>query len=323
MKRSFRRAGHSVAQFSKPTWKPLQTEVKTEKGLKVGDCSCFTNHQGVHDLAVSFSGSGMMMIWQLGVAHSLSGNSAFMARVKRVHGTSGGACAGALFLLSREKILAAIEYYSSGKMWMEASLPRDLTHPHEALLKRTVQTLGLFPFKCRSRVGRRFVVHVTPRDWPLRNVCLQDFDHSVDVWDAVAASCCLAPTGHRMKDGRFYLDGGFSDPLPHDATLPTVTVSVFTGEGVDISPFMFKSVSSSDGGSTYVPRGDVDKSFVSSNTSPTPRTFRRFDVSLANLMSLFRGFVPPSKENAMKLFVQGQVDGEGFVSSLERKLQNH
>ena len=59
-----------------------------------------SRHHGTHNLALTFSGSGMMMVWQMGVASALRCDERFMARVARVLGTSGGACVGAMLLAS-------------------------------------------------------------------------------------------------------------------------------------------------------------------------------------------------------------------------------
>ena len=55
-------------------------------------------------LALSFSGSGMMMAYHFGVAAAIAEKSSLMDRVDRVHGTSGGAIVSLVLLEAPEAI---------------------------------------------------------------------------------------------------------------------------------------------------------------------------------------------------------------------------
>lgn len=100
---------------------------------------------------------------------------------------------------------AAVEHYVSGSLWREVSLPRDLIHPHDMLLRRTVARLGLLDANSHKTLRRRgFAAHVTPRAWPVENVGLCQFKDEEDVLSAISASCCLHPSGVRHR-GKQYL----------------------------------------------------------------------------------------------------------------------
>lgn len=102
---------------------------------------------------------------------------------------------------------AALAYYTSGKLWQDISLPHDLIWPHDGLLRRTVDALDLLPSSSiRSLASGRFLAHVTPRNWPLRNECLQDFSNRAEALAAISASCCFSPGGVEYR-GDYYLDG--------------------------------------------------------------------------------------------------------------------
>jgi len=202
-----------------------------------------------------------------------------MARVARVHGTSGGAICGSMLLSCPDRFDDAVAHFESGR-WLAGATPADVLAPHATLLRRAVRDLELRI--ASSELRGRFHAHVTefgrarrfaethaPPTWPnafdvlpggaaMRNVAVGDFRDDEEVIAAISASCCLSPGGVRFRDA-LYFDGGFSDPLPSDATLPTVAVSILSGVDVEICP---ESSSSSlgttlnDDGRPFRPHGE-------------------------------------------------------------------
>lgn len=207
-------------------------------------------------IALSFGGSGLMMLWQFGVASELAKSPKFLAHLQRVHGTSGGAIAGAIMLACPELFDKAVEYYCSGR-WLRGMAPHNLC-------RHAITDVGIEPRA--SALRNKFVPHAT-RLAPFRNVSL-DFDTDDDLVDAIAASCCLDPKGVTIR-GVTYFDGGFSDPLPVDRDLPTYAVSILQGPSL-LSP----------GNQPETPA-----------TSP-----RRYDLSLANAAAILEtALLPPRR----------------------------
>jgi len=268
-----------------------------------------------HDVALSFSGSGMMMVWQMGVASVMRSDPSFMARVQLVLGTSGGACVGAMLLASPPSAFAAaLHHYSSGAMWRSMKVPHDLLHPHDELMRRTVEHLRLLPEGTWRKLRGRFSAHVTPRSWPIRNVGISDFTSDAELLRAISASCCLSPGGVAFR-GQRLLDGGLSDPMPEACAqaagrrgLPTITISIIAGDGVDVAP---------DEGMGR--RGSV----VEGETGCRRRvaewrrhhTVLRYDASLANARALLDAAVMPQRR-AVWRFEQGQQDALKFLRSI-------
>jgi predicted acylesterase/phospholipase RssA len=286
------------------------------------------SHKGTGHLAISFSGSGLMMIWQLGVADAFLQKPDFMKRVIRIHGTSGGACVSTVMLTRPDLVRTALAHYTSGDMWKGMTLPRDLTHPHDRLLVNTVKILSLVDEASPRAVSGKLIVHVTPRAFPVTNVGIDCFETAADIVSAVAASCCLTPGGIVLNrhgiGSAVYVDGGFSDPMPHDPILPTVTVSILAGEGVDIAPGRVGSPPgdgsagfSSAAANAIVPDADAAETLSTRGAAFADRAglhpFRRYDASVANARAMFDAAWPPSAERAQSLFELGQKDGLKFL----------
>ena len=284
-----------------------------------------STHRGQHAVALSFSGSGMMMLWQMGVADVMRSDPTFMARVHRVLGTSGGACVGAMLLASRPKAFsAALQYYTSGGMWQSMQLPHDLLHPHDALLRRTVATLGLLPSDDSWQMLRgRFSAHVTPRTWPLRNMGITDFQSNDDVITCISASCCLLPHAPVSFRGQLLIDGGYSNPLPemHDdgsqscgRQLPTITVSILAGHGVDMAPGEATGRRGWKEGEQATAAARSARRRVAEWRQSHP--FLRYDGSLANAQALVDASALPRARRAQWRFEQGQQDAVRFLRSI-------
>jgi hypothetical protein len=146
-------------------------------------------------------------------------------------------------LVCPARIPEAVNFYTSGELLSMMRFPRDLTHPHDELMRRVLRQLDLLPEDAHREAlaNGQFVAHVTSGSGSgmatsLLNVGISHFASNEEAVRAISASCCLTPGGVAFDDGRRYWDGGFSDPMPDDTELPTVTVSVLRGRGVDIAP---------------------------------------------------------------------------------------
>jgi hypothetical protein len=277
-------------------------------------------HRGTHALALSFSGSGMMMLWQMGVADVMRSEPSFLGRVEHVLGTSGGACVGAMLLASPPAAFsAACAHYTSGAMWRGMQIPHDLIHPHDALLRRSVATLGLLPEDAWRVLRYRFSAHVTTRAWPMSNIGITDFNSNEEVITAISASCCLLPHAAVDFRGARLLDGGFSDPMPEACAascgkqLPTVTVSVLAGDGVDVAPGEASGRRGWQEGEAETTPGMRGRARVAEWRRQ--HVFLRYDASGANASALLDAAVLPLRR-AQWRFEQGRRDALTFLRAI-------
>lgn len=271
------------------------------------------------DLALSFGGSGLMLVYQAGVASAFHACPEFMARVVRVLGTSGGACVGVLLLACPERIEAALEHYCKGALFRGATLA-DAMDPTVRLLPRFVQELDLLPPDAYRVLageggGPVFSVHVTPFRFPISNVGISDFRDNEEVLRAVCASCCLNPRGVQLR-GERCADGGLSDSLPlcEDLSLDTVTVSPFGGDGIDVAPGLADA-----GGVHLVTPRDVLKHERLLEKRRSPRRLGqwiRYNPSVNNARALLDAAIPRGRAQAQQRFADGRRDGFAFMRSL-------
>ena len=277
-----------------------------------------------NSVCISFSGSGLMLIYQLGVASAMHAQPKFMERVKRVRGTSGGAIVGAMLLACPEKIETAIDFYCSGgflaMMRDRGQMIRDITHPHEDLLRASVDQLGLLKKRDYADIfaGSRFVAHVTVGPWPsIKNMGLSNFKSNEDVITAISASCCLVPTGKVYSgDGMTYWDGGLTDPMPDDDQLPTVTVSVLRGKGVDIAPSDVKRNLMAHGN---LNEGNIEGTcpVLLQRSAKERSRFLRYDWSGKNIRALLdAGLIPMTGSRARERFDEGRRDASMWLTHL-------
>ncbi|KAG8465401.1 hypothetical protein KFE25_002708 [Diacronema lutheri] len=271
------------------------------------------------DLALSFGGSGLMLVYQAGVASAFHACPDFMARVVRVLGTSGGACVSLLLLASPQLIEAALEHYCAGALFKGATLA-DAVDPTERLLPRFVRELNLLPpdayaVLAGAHGGPVFTAHVTPLRLPIQNVAIGDFRDNDEVLAAVRASCCLHPRGVELR-GERCVDGGLSDSLPlcENPALDTVTVSPFAGNGIDIAPGLADT-----GGVHLVTPREVLKHERLLERGRAPRrlgNWIRFNPSVTNARALFDAAIPRGRAQAELRFAAGRRDGAAFLQSL-------
>lgn len=243
-----------------------------------------SSNQASPEKALSFGGSGLMMMWEFGVAREIARDAEFMKQISKVHGTSGGAICGAMLVSCPDRFDDAMRYFETGK-WLKQATPGDIVAP-ERLLRKVLKDLAL-PTRA-DKLRDRFVAHATkfPK-W--RNVALEDFQNDDEVLDAIAASCCLSPAGVTFRGERLY-DGGYSNPLPSDPHLDTVAVSILHGRHVDLAPDFYR-------------RGRY-------NGPP----FLRYSVSPQNARALLETtFLTPKRARAR--YDQGQRDALYFLEA--------
>lgn len=234
-------------------------------------------------VALSFGGSGLMMIWQMGVASVLAESSELMDSVEKVHGTSGGAITGAMLLGCPDRLREAVQYYCSG-VWLRNATSRDLVS-QERLLRQAIDDLDI-----AVSVDLKFAPHVTAFEGLVPHNRVLDFKTRDELVDAIAASCCLSPSGVLFRGERFY-DGGFSDPLPSDPALPTICVSILDGKNVAIAPAKHRT----------------------SNRLYTGPPFRRYFPSTANAHALLETvLLTPTRARAR--FDQGRHAADAFLN---------
>lgn len=253
-----------------------------------------------------------MLIYQAGVAKAFALCESFMGNVRQVLGTSGGACVGVLMLACPSRIDDALEAYSKGTLHRGATFA-DVVDPSHRLLPRFVTQLDLLPLDAHEivagrRGGPRLSVHVTPREFPLRNVGITDFANSRELLTAVQASCCLHPRGVTFR-GRRYVDGGLSDSIPvsSEAGVETITISPFCGEGIDVCPGLTL------GSALSTARGSQDM-----RSTARPRGINRwlrYNPSIDNATALMDAAVPRGAV-AHARFAAGVRDGERFLQML-------
>jgi predicted acylesterase/phospholipase RssA len=282
-----------------------------------------TPHELTGNVALSFGGSGLMLIYQAGVASAFHGCPAFMQRVVRVLGTSGGACVGVMLLACPERIEEALEYYCSGALFRGATIA-DVVDPTMRLLPRFVEETNLLPADAYERLaggdGRpAFTAHVTPVRLPFANIAIRDFASNAELVDAVRASCCLHPRGVMVR-GERYFDGGLSDSLPlcEDASMDTVTVSPFGGPGIDVAP----GLAEADAPHTVASRAALAHQRHSERQTSPRRigAWLRYNPSFANAQSLLDATFPRGRQIAETRYADGQRDGRAFLKSLGYEL---
>ena len=267
-------------------------------------------------LALSFGGSGLMMMYQFGVAREISRDLDFMQGVQKVHGTSGGAICGAMLVACPERFDDAMKYFESGA-WLREATPRDVLEPHKRILRRAMEELGLETSAEALKLGG-FVAHATrlrnrndqqrSKRTFFQNVSIDDFANDAEVLEAIAASCCLSPNGVSFRGTRLY-DGGFSDPLPSDPVLETVAVSILNGTHVDLAP-------------DYSQRATLQKKQQLIKKRYKGPPFLRYALSPQNARALLETTFLTSKR-ARARYDQGQRDAQTFLDTWHTKKRNN
>lgn len=159
----------------------------------------------------SFSGSGFLLSFHLGVARELQ-RAGVIQPASRFAGASGGAIA-ALTLAADVDV---------GEIQAEAKRMAALCRAEGTLWKLEERLRAIFAVKFASvavdKLARRLAI-ATEKMWPARLAVLADaFDSVEDLGDALIASCYipfyLAPRGTTLFRGEHHVDGGLLTLVP-------------------------------------------------------------------------------------------------------------
>ncbi|KAL7859546.1 hypothetical protein SRHO_G00146930 [Serrasalmus rhombeus] len=183
----------------------------------------------VEPLSVSFSGSGYLATYQLGVVQALRDNAPWvLLRAPRFYGASAGSLVAAAVACGadighvREEILALTRGHTFG-------FPQ--FNKLERALRRTL------PRNAHQLASGRLHVSMT-RISDGHNILVSEFHSREDLIRALLCSCfvplfCgMIPPSYK---GVHYMDGGLTNIQPIQDSCPTLTVSPFAGD-VDICP---------------------------------------------------------------------------------------
>ncbi|XP_041083663.1 omega-hydroxyceramide transacylase-like [Polyodon spathula] len=192
---------------------------------------------GVPPISISFSGSGFMVVYQLGAIQCLLDLAPEVIRAApKVYGSSAGSLAAAAAVCGasmeglRDEIVAAalqVREHVLGPLHPSFSLSKVLQSSLQRNLPENAHRLA---------TGRLHVSMTRLADG--ENILVSDFQSREDLVQALLCSCfvpvyCgLVPPSFR---GQRYIDGGFTNMQPSQEACLMVTVSPFAGE-MDICP---------------------------------------------------------------------------------------
>ncbi|KAI4890131.1 hypothetical protein NFI96_021220, partial [Prochilodus magdalenae] len=180
-------------------------------------------------LSVSFSGSGYLATYQLGVVQGLQDNAPWvLLRAPRFYGASAGSLVAAAVVCGadigrvREEILALTRGPIFG-------------FPQFSRLERVLRQM--LPKNAHHMASGRLHVSMT-RVEDRHNILVSEFHSEEDLIRALLCSC-FVPVFCGMIPPRYkgvhYMDGGLTNIKPTQDSCPTLTVSPFAGD-VDICP---------------------------------------------------------------------------------------
>ncbi|CAL4066150.1 unnamed protein product, partial [Meganyctiphanes norvegica] len=238
--------------------------------------------------SLSFAGCGFLGIYHIGCAAAIKKHAPHLVK-GRLLGASAGtlAAAGLLCDIPAEEMTSSVI-----EIAMEAR--RRLLGPFSPSFH--VDTLlrdgmyDMFPEDAHIRVSGKIQISVT-RVWDRKNVLLTHFNTKDELITALLCSSFIPGFSGWLPhsfDGVRYIDGGFSDNLPHHDD-NTITVSPFAGEA-KISPVDGES-------STYT------LSLFGTSLS----------MSMENLHRLSQVMLPPAPEVLHKMCRQGYTDTLEFL----------
>lgn len=185
-------------------------------------------------VAVSFSSSGLLFPYHLGVVEAMQRlPEAKKLDIGEVHGVSGGALAGAVLLLGSdclEQVRLALRTQirpTWGEIWDPASLLPRLLKEHDIL-----------PDDAFTKLSGRLFVHTTTGGM-MRNTKthrISAFGSNEELVKALQASCSFAWDGVEI-DGVPHWDGGCSGLWDvRSDNLPTIASSPIFKKSVEICP---------------------------------------------------------------------------------------
>ncbi|KAK5863638.1 hypothetical protein PBY51_000655 [Eleginops maclovinus] len=243
-------------------------------------------------LSISFSGSGFMATYQLGVAECLLNNAPWILRTAPcVLGASAGSLVAAAVVCKMSMITIRDEMLNFAEQMQSFTLGPfnpsiNVFHWLESILHKHL------PSDAHQMANGRLSVSMT-RLSDGKHILMSEFQSKEDVVQALLCSCfvpvyCgLLPPSFR---GVYYLDGGFSKMQPVLPRSQTLTVSPFSGE-IDICP-------------TDTPcNWDM---VVSGST---------LNINMANSFRIFNALYPIALETLEQAYHSGYKDAFNFLQT--------
>ncbi|XP_028850206.1 patatin-like phospholipase domain-containing protein 2 [Denticeps clupeoides] len=192
---------------------------------------------GTEHYSISFSGSGFLMTYQLGVGQCLLEKAPWLLRgAHRVYGASAGALAAAAVVCGTDlepvredvvKVVKMVEEHALGAL----NPATDLFGQMEGVLRRRLAK------NAHQLASGRLCISMT-RVSDGKNVLVSEFQSNEELVKALMCSCFvpgysgLIPPSYK---GVHYVDGGFTNIRPVQDSGCTITVSPFAGD-TDICP---------------------------------------------------------------------------------------
>ncbi|XP_018615795.1 patatin-like phospholipase domain-containing protein 2 [Scleropages formosus] len=243
-------------------------------------------------LSLSFSGSGFLAVYQLGVSQCFRDLAPMLLQgAPHIYGASAGSLVAAAVACGsnlervRDEIVRFAETHVLASLLPPTNVFKWIEYVLRRLLPKNAHLLA---------TGRLFVSMTRIPDG--RNVLVSEFHSREDVIQALLCSCFLPlycgiqPPCYK---GVYYIDGGFTDILPVPGSSRTLTVSPFAGE-VDICPR-----DPNAGGYAVVLSGLV------------------FHFSLPNCTRMTKALFPPAPSVLSKAYENGYQDALFFLQNSE------
>eukprot|EP00049_Salpingoeca_infusionum_P027064 m.30085 g.30085 ORF g.30085 m.30085 type:complete len:329 (-) comp9243_c0_seq1:1011-1997(-) len=270
-----------------------------------------------HLQAVSFSGSGWLVVYHLGVLHALQRHGLVCKQSTVFAGASGGSIAAVIGALGRDakdlfRIYSDMACTSSTtRSYMRQGLERDLREFFPPALQVTDQDVATL------NEQKHLLLAVTPlhrlfRFHRRRPVLVDQFGSPEDLLDTLIASCYipfyLGSQPFAEAGGKRLVDGGFIDLIPHrDSRLNgAVNVSAMPFHAIlQRIPFFASSLTRAFDRITNIKRIDIAPHL-------DPATREEDTWAMARYM-----FIPPPQRVGEAFFEQGVRSAEWYLSTLQ------
>ncbi|KAL2103793.1 hypothetical protein ACEWY4_000661 [Coilia grayii] len=193
-------------------------------------------HEGA-PLSISFSGSGFLSTYQLGVSQCFFDNASWITqRASKVYGASAGALVAAAVVCGASMGGVRDDVIEFAKLVREHSFGP--LHPAVNVFKWMENTIRRrLPLDSHKLATGRLCISLT-RVPDGKNVIVSEFQTEEDLIKVLLCSCFVPmycgviPPSYK---GVHYVDGGLTDIQPMQTTGHTLTISPFAGE-IDICP---------------------------------------------------------------------------------------
>ncbi|XP_076132852.1 patatin-like phospholipase domain-containing protein 2 [Alosa pseudoharengus] len=188
-------------------------------------------------LSISFSGSGFLSTYQLGVSQCLLENTTWITqRTSKVYGSSAGALVAAAVVCGASMGGVRDDVIEFAKLVREHSFGP--LHPAVNVFKWMENTIRRrLPLESHKLASGRLCISMT-RVPDGKNVIVSEFQTHEDVVKALLCSCFIPmycgviPPSYK---GVHYVDGGLTNIQPTQTAGQTITISPFSGD-MDICP---------------------------------------------------------------------------------------